>query len=87
MTSSRLKNRVQRTENQRVGASLVGALFRGFCSRFVEKSALSTHLFALKNVVMSNYSLEKVCLSLNYSLEKVYFCTQTKMQYDAEKKN
>ena len=28
---------------------------------------LSTHLFALKNVVMSNYSLEKVCLSLNYS--------------------
>ena len=36
---------------------------------------------------MSNYSLEKVCLSLNYSLEKVYFCTQTKMQYDAEKKN
>ena len=36
---------------------------------------------------MSNYSLEKVYLSLNYSLEKVYFCTQTKMQYDAEKKN
>ena len=36
---------------------------------------------------MSNYSLEKVCLSLNYSLEKVYFCTQTKIQYDAEKKN
>ena len=36
---------------------------------------------------MSNYSLEKVYLNLNYSLEKVYFCTQTKMQYDAEKKN
>ena len=49
---------------------------RGFCSRFVGKSVLSTHLFALKNVVMSNYSLEKVCLSLNYSLEKMYslFC-------------
>ena len=81
-----------------VGASLVGALFSRFfpcllfesgtfCSRFVGKSALSTRLFALKNVVMSNYSLEKVYLSLNYSLEKVYFCTQTKMQYDAEKKN
>ena len=41
--------------------------FRGFCGRFVGKSALSTHLFALKNVVMSNYSLEKVCVSLNYS--------------------
>jgi len=49
--------------------------------------SLFTRPFALKNVVMLNYSLEKVCLSLNYSLEKVYFCTQTKMQYDAEKKN
>ena len=74
-------------DRSNVGASLVGALFSRFCSRFVGKSALSTHLFALKNVVMSNYSLEKVCLSLNYSLEKVYFCTRTKMQYDAEKKN
>ena len=49
----------------------MGALFSRFlfcsCSRFVGKSALSTHLFALENVVMSNYSLEKVCVSLNYS--------------------
>lgn len=40
------------------------------------KSVLTPRLFVLKNVV-----------TLNYSLEKVYFCTQTNMRYDAEKKN
>ena len=41
-----------------------------------KKSVLNSRLFVLKNVVI-----------LNYSLGKVYFCTQTNMRYDAEKKN
>lgn len=43
--------------------------------------------FAWKSVVSPNYSLEKVYQALVYSLEKVYFCTQTIIRYDAEKKN
>ena len=54
---------------------------------FVRESVLGIRLFVLKNVVISNHSLEKVYQSFVYSLKKVYFCVQTNMQYDAEKKN
>ncbi len=41
------------------------------------ESGTKSRLFVPKNVVISNYSLEKVYLNLVYSLEKVYFYTRT----------
>ena len=54
---------------------------------FIGKSVCNQYLFAWKNVIILIYSVGKVWTMLVYSLEKMYFCIQTNMKYDAEKKN